>query len=185
MSAERMPPLPEAALTPEQAQARAAIINGPRGVFEGPFIALLRSPELMGRLEKVGEYLRFGGALPARIREFAILIIARAYDQQTEWGIHQPIALKCGLAAAAIEAIAAGSRPSPLPADEQAVWDFLLELERHRKVSDAAYAAVTQHFGEAGVVDLTAIAGYYALLAQILNVARTPPPPGAPRLPVE
>jgi len=179
---DRLPPLPDCELDDTQRDAKAAIINGPRGVFEGPFIPLLRSPDLMGRLEKVGEYLRYGSKLPARIREFAILIIARDYNQQTEWGIHQPIALKTGLAATTIEAIAEGRRPAELTQDEQAAWDFLLEVRLHRAVSDATYAGAKSQFGEAGIIDLTAIAGYYALLAQVLNVAQTPPPPGAPRL---
>jgi 4-carboxymuconolactone decarboxylase len=180
---DRLPPLEDSALTEAQLAAKAAIINGPRGVFEGPFIPLLRSPELMGRLEKVGEYLRFGSALSARVREFAILIIARAYNQQIEWGIHQPIALAAGLAPQVVRAIAEGRRPAVLPPDEQAAWDFLSELQLHRAVSDATFAEATKHFGEPGIIDLIGLAGYYALLAQVLNVARTPPPAGAPRLP--
>jgi len=180
---DRLPPLPDSELDQAQRDAKAAIINGPRGVFEGPFIPLLRSPDLMGRLEKVGEYLRFGSQLSPRIREFAILIIARDYSQQTEWGIHHPIALKTGLAPATIEAIAEGRRPAALAEDEQAAWDFLLELRLHHAVSGASYAAAKSHFGESGIIDLTAIAGYYTLLAQVLNVAQTPPPADAPRLP--
>jgi 4-carboxymuconolactone decarboxylase len=180
---DRLPPLPDCELDDAQREAKAAIINGPRGVFEGPFIPLLRSPELMGRLEKVGEYLRYGSKLTPRIRELAILIIAREYSQQTEWGIHHPIALKNSLPADTIEAIAEGRRPAALGQDEQAAWDFLLELRLHHGVSDSTYAGAKTHFGEAGIIDLTAIAGYYTLLAQVLNVARTPPPADAPRLP--
>jgi 4-carboxymuconolactone decarboxylase len=180
---DRLPPLPDSELDQAQRDAKAAIINGPRGVFEGPFIPLLRSPELMGRLEKVGEYLRFGSRLSPRIRELAILIVARDYNEQTEWGIHHPIALKTGLPAATIDAIAEGRRPATFAEDEQAAWDFLLELRLHHAVSDATYAGAKSHFGESGIIDLTAIAGYYALLAQVLNVAQTPPPVGAPRLP--
>jgi len=180
---DRLPPLPDSELSEAQRAAKAAIINGPRGVFEGPFVPLLRSPEFMGRLEKVGEYLRFGSPLPGRIREFAILIVARAHNEQTEWAIHHPIALKCGLAPGTIEAIAAGRRPASLLEDEQAAWDFLYELQTHRRVSDATYAATLGHFGEAGIIDLIGVVGYYSLLAQVLNVARTPPPAGAARLP--
>jgi 4-carboxymuconolactone decarboxylase len=180
---DRMPPLSDAELTDAQAAAKAAIINGPRGTFEGPFIALLRSPELMGRLEKVGEYLRFDGRLPARIRELAILIIAKIYQQQTEWGIHRPIALKAGLADSIMDALAEGRRPLAMQPDEQATWDFLYELQTNRKVSDATYHTVKGFFGEDGIIDLTSLSGYYTLLAQVMNVAQTPPPPGAARLP--
>jgi 4-carboxymuconolactone decarboxylase len=180
---DRMPPLPDAELTDAQAAAKAAIINGPRGTFEGPFIPLLRSPDLMGRLEKVGEYLRFGSRLPARIREFAILIIAKIHHEQTEWGIHTPIAQKAGLKDSIIAAIAEGRRPADMQPDEQTTWDFLYELQTNRNVSDTTYHAAKQHFGEDGIIDLTSLSGYYTLLAQVMNVAQTQPPPGAVRLP--
>ncbi len=177
-----MPPLADSDLSDAQQAAKAAIINGPRGTFEGPFIPLLRSPDLMGRLEKVGEYLRFGSRLSARIREFAILIVAQSFQEQTEWGIHKPIALKAGLRAPIIDAIAEGRRPSELQPDEQATWDFLHELQNNRKVSDATYDEAKHQFGEDGVIDLTSLCGYYTLLAYVMNVAQTPPPPGADRL---
>ena len=66
-SPDRMPPLGPATMTPAQAQAAQALTDGPRGGVRGPFIPLLRSPELMDRLQKLGEYLRFNSALPARI----------------------------------------------------------------------------------------------------------------------
>ncbi|MDR3520376.1 MAG: carboxymuconolactone decarboxylase family protein [Acidocella sp.] len=179
---DRLPPLPDAYLTPAQRDAKAEIINGPRGVFEGPFIPLLRSPDLMNRLEKVGEYLRFGSVLPPTIRELAILMVARAYHQQTEWAIHHPIAHKTGLAPDTITAISQGRRPPDLSASEQAAWDFLTELEASRTVSTPTFAAAAEHFSEQGVIDLTTIAGYYATLAMIMNIAQTPPPAGE-RLP--
>ncbi len=179
---ERLPPIPDAALTPAQAEAKAGVLAGARGVFEGPFIPLLRSPGLMTRLEKVGEYLRYGSTLPGHIREFAILYTARLFSQQTEWAIHYPIALSNGVPPSTITALAEGRRPPSMAEDEAAAWDFLHELQNNRAVSDATFAAATRHFGEAGMIDLTAIAGYYATLAMVMNVARTPPPAGA-RLP--
>jgi 4-carboxymuconolactone decarboxylase len=179
---ERMPPLPDAALNPAQAAAKAAIINGPRGKIEGPFIPLLRCPELMNRLEKVGEYIRFTGALPARIRELAIMRTARHANQQTEWAIHHPIALSAGLSPDTLIAVAAGTSPAGLPADEQACLSFCTELLEKTSVSEAAYTAAKNHFDESGIIELTTIIGYYTTLAMILNVAQTPPPPGE-RLP--
>jgi 4-carboxymuconolactone decarboxylase len=41
-------------------------------------------------------------------------------------------------------------------------------------VSDATYDRALQKFGEQGVVDITAIAGYYAYIGLITNMARTP-----------
>ncbi len=179
---DRMPPLADAELTPAQMAAKAAIIDGPRGRFEGPFVPLLRSPDLMGRLEKVGEYLRFGSGLSGRIRELAILIVASEYREETEWGIHKPIALKAGLSGDVIAAVAEGRRPEGMAEDEQVVWDFVFEIFAKRRVSDATYGRAAQKFGEDGVIDLTCLCGYYGLLALVMNVAQTPPPEGADRL---
>ena len=77
MSSDRLPPIPEEALTPAQRAAAEELASGPRGKLAGPFVPLLRSPELMARVQKVGEYLRFESALPARIKELAILVTAR------------------------------------------------------------------------------------------------------------
>jgi 4-carboxymuconolactone decarboxylase len=65
-----------------------------------------------------------------------------------------------------------------MAADEAIVYDYLRELHATQAVSDAIYARAIATFGESGVVDLTAVAGYYATLAMILNVARTPVPAG-------
>jgi 4-carboxymuconolactone decarboxylase len=144
----------------------------------GPFVAALRSPELTRRLQKLGEYLRFENALGPRLTELLILLTARAWTQQFEWAIHAAAAAQRGLGAKTIAAIAAGRRPAALRKDEAVVYDFFDELETGKTVSDATYARALAAFGEAAVVDMLAVIGYYTTLAMILNVARTPLPPG-------
>lgn len=169
----RMPPIPEAELTPEQSKAVADIVAGPRGSLVGPFIPLLRSPDFMNRLQRTGEYLRFNSAFETRLSELAILITARAWSQNFEWHHHRPIAEKAGLRKEVIEAIAAGRRPQTMGMDEATIYDFLDELCRTRNVSDATYKRAAAMFGERGVIDLIGIHGYYSLLAMILNVSHT------------
>ena len=93
---ERMPPLDPAAMNEAQRKSAQALTAGPRGGVKGPFIALLRSPELMDRLQQVGEYLRFRSSLEPRISEFLMLVVSRAWTQQFEWSVHAPLALKAG-----------------------------------------------------------------------------------------
>jgi 4-carboxymuconolactone decarboxylase len=138
----------------------------------------LRSPELMTRLQRLGEYLRYRNVLGQRLTELAILVTARAWTQQFEWALHVSEARARGIARATIDAIARGRRPARMAEDEAAVHDFVRELHETQRVSDATYARTVAAVGEAGVVDLTAVAGYYTTLAMILNVARTPVPPG-------
>jgi 4-carboxymuconolactone decarboxylase len=166
-------------MTASQRKAVAEITAGPRGGLIGPFVAALRSPELMRRLQHLGEYLRFANALGPRLTEFLILLTARSWTQQFEWAVHAAIAAQCGLGKKKIAAIAAGRRPAALRKDEAAAYDFFKDLERRKTVRDSTYARALAALGEAGIVDMLALIGYYTTLAMILNVARTPLPPGS------
>jgi len=177
-AADRMPPISENELSAAQRAAAAEIAAGPRGAVVGPFIAALRSPELMTRLQRLGEYLRYRNALGPRLTELAILITARAWSQPFEWAMHVGEAEARGIASATIAALARGARPRRMSTDEATVYDYVRELHASQSVSDATYARAVAAFGEPGVVDLTAVVGYYTTLAMILNVARTPVPPG-------
>jgi 4-carboxymuconolactone decarboxylase len=182
--AERMPRIPPERMTEAQKKAAAELAAGPRGELRGPFIALLRSPGLMAPLQKVGEYLRFQSPLDRRLAEFATLIAARFWTQQYEWQAHHAHAMKAGLKPGVAQAVAEGRRPAGMAEDEEIVYELLTETLQNKSVSDATYARAVAKFGEAGVVDLVGIAGYYLLLAMILNMARKALPEGkSPMLP--
>jgi 4-carboxymuconolactone decarboxylase len=175
---ERLPPRAPEEMTSRQREVAAAISGGPRGGLRGPFQAWLRSPEVADRFQKVGEYVRFNSTIPPALNELAILVTAREWTAQYEWYAHHALAMKAGLPPAIAEAIARGERPEGMDADQRAVYDFATELHRERSVSDAAYAAVMERFGEGGVVDLIAACGYYVAVAMTLNVSRVPLPEG-------
>ena len=177
---ERMPKIPDDKLTPEQKKAAAALAAGPRGEVKGPFVALLRSPDFMDRVQRVGEYVRFRCPFDKRINELAAAITARHWTQQFEWWAHARQAIEAGLKPAIAEAIAEGRRPTGMAEDEELVYDFLTELLVNKSVCDATYARAVNKFGEPGVIDLIGISGYYALLAMVMNVARTAVPEGNP-----
>ena len=173
---DRLAPLPSAQWTDAQRAAAQSVIEGPRGALYGPFVPLLRSPELMQHAQAMGAYLRYRSALGTRLSELAILVTARQWNQQVEWAIHAPIAQAGGIGAGIVEAVARWVRPHGMREDEAAVHDFCIELYRDKRVSDATYANALALFGEQGVVDLTAINGYYTLLAMVMNVAQTAVP---------
>ena len=173
---DRLGPLAPEQMTAQQRAAAQAVIDGPRGALYGPFVPLLRSPELMENAQRMGEHLRYRSAIGTRLSELAILVTAREWNQQVEWAIHAPIAAQAGIPAAVIAAIAERRRPQSLPADEAAVYEFCTELHQQKRVSDATYGAALTLFGEHGVVDLMGINGYYTLLAMVMNAARTAAP---------
>lgn len=181
---ERFPPIPPAQWTEAQKKVAAAIASGPRGEVRGPFLALLRSPGLAQAVQQVGEYLRFECPLERRIAEMATLIAARHWTQQYEWQSHYKHAMKAGLSPAVAQAIAEGRRPEAMATDEAALYDLLTEVLHNKSACDATYNRALQCFGEQGVIELIAIAGYYAMLAMILNVGRKALPAGQePMLP--
>jgi 4-carboxymuconolactone decarboxylase len=175
---DRMPPIPQDKWTDAQKKAAAEITSGPRGELVGPFIPLLRSPELMSRLQRVGEYLRFEAKFEANIREFVILLIARQWTQQFEWYSHESLALKAGVKPETIKAIAEARRPAEMTPDETILYEFVSELRTRQSVSDGSYERVVGRFGEQGVIDLTCLCGYYTLLGMMMNTTRVPLPPG-------
>lgn len=174
--ADRMPPIPADKMTPEQKKAAEEFQAERKIPVFGPFVPLLRSPEVMLRARAMGDYLRYKSVLPPKLNEFAILITARQWTQQYEWDVHHPIAIKAGLDAEIAKAVAEGRRPRNMPEDEEIIYEFCIELHRNQSVCDATYARAVARFGEQGVIDLVGVNGYYTFLAMALNVARTPTP---------
>lgn len=174
---DRMPPIPRDRMDEAQRAAADELIAGPRKGVKGPFIPLLRSPPLMARLQKVGEYLRFESPLSRRVNEFVTLVVARAWTQQFEWFTHAPLALQAGTSAETLEALREGRRPPGMSSEEELAYDFTTELLQHHGVSDGTYRAAAEALGERGVVDLVALVGYFATVSMVLNVAHTPPEP--------
>jgi 4-carboxymuconolactone decarboxylase len=175
---DRMPPIPADKMTEAQKEAAAELAAGPRGAFRGPFVPLVRSPELMSRVQKVGEYLRYSNSLPQKLVEMTVLMTARRWTQQYEWNAHYPLALKAGLKKDVADAIAEGRHPSGMAEDEETAYSFTTELNQNGSVSDPTYARAVSTFKEQGVIDLIALNGYYSLLGMVMGVARTPLAPG-------
>ncbi len=177
---DRMPAMSLEKMTDLQKKYAEEIIRGPRGALYGPFVPLIRSPELMDRAQRVGEYLRYKSAIGTKLSELVILITARQWTQQVEWAIHEPIAVKSGIKREIISAIADGRYPIGMSADEQIVYDFCTELHVNKSVSDPTYERALRRFGEQGVIDMLGINGYYTFLAMIMNGTRTAVPDGKP-----
>src|SRR6266498_3411730 len=166
-AADRMPPIPADKLTAAQQKAIEEFKAARSTDLSGPFIPLLRSPEVMTRARAMGDYLRFKSTLPPRLSEFVILLTARRWTQQYEWNAHQALALQGGISADIVKAVAEGRRPERMADDEEAVYTLWDELQTNRSVSDPTYARAVAKLGEQGVVDELGITGYYTMLAMV------------------
>jgi len=175
-NSDRLPPIPQEKWTQDQRRYAQEIIAGPRGQLIAPFIPLMRSAELMGHAQRMGEYLRYRSAIGHRLSELAILIVAHQWNQQVEWAIHAPIAMRAGISEASIESLKQGREPTTLLDDEVLVYQFCRELQATQQISDKTWNDAVGLLGDKGIIDLLGIVGYYTFLAMVMNAARTPFP---------
>jgi 4-carboxymuconolactone decarboxylase len=174
--AQRFPKLTPEQMTAAQRAVAAEITAGPRGEVRGPFIALIHNPELAGKLQQLGEQLRWKGKLPPKLKELAVLVTARRWTCQHEWVMHSKLALEGGLSKETVEAIAANRAPSKMSDEEGAVYAFCREVHANGRAGDATFAAIERRFGLDGTLELIALNGYYTLMAMVLNNAGLPLP---------
>jgi 4-carboxymuconolactone decarboxylase len=180
--APRLPFVAEDQLSPAQSALLAQLRAGPRGkslTIRGPFAAWMSAPEFGLQAQALGAYCRYHTSVPPRLSEFAILCTARIWRAQFEWYAHEPIAEKAGVKAKTIADLRAGREPKSAPKDERAIYALVQELYKTRRVSERTYKRVQAVLGDAGMVELIGICGYYALVAMTLDVFQMMPPEDA------
>lgn len=179
LKGDRFRPLVYEEMTPAQKTLIDHLLAGERGGTGGPFNVMLRSPEMGDLAQNLGAYLRFHSSLPRKLNELAILMTGRYLTSQYEFYAHRPLAIQAGLNPAIVDAVAAGTQPTSMSPEEDAVYSFCDELLHKKQVSDAAFKSVVNKFGERGTVDLIGVVGYYHIVSMMLNVDRYPLPDGA------
>lgn len=174
-----------AALTAEQEAVLGKILSGPRGTLEGPFPALLASPQMCDAVQTMGVAARFDNHLPGHQREIAIITAATHWRAEFEWYAHSEYARREGVSEAVIQAI--GDRTAlhddlvAGPFEElgdrlvhACAWDLLTE----GKVADTHFDEVIDEIGRVALTDLVATVGYYCVVSFTLNTFAVPLPDG-------
>ena len=186
MPAKRLAPrlavIDEAHMNDAQRTLLEAIRSGPRGKSvtpRGPFAVWLHAPQFGHLAQALGGHCRYQTALPPRLSEFAILCTARLWKAQYEWFAHAPMAEKAGVKPKTIQALRAGREPTSAPKDERAIHAFIRELYKTNRVSDRTYKRVHAFLGDAAMVELVGVLGYYVMISMTLNVFRMMPPADA------
>jgi 4-carboxymuconolactone decarboxylase len=177
---DRLPPIPADKMTEAQKKAVADYKDLRKADLAGPpWTVMLRDPDWIVPAVEMRLHVQARPVLGNKLTEFAILIAAREWTNNYEWNAHSTLAVQAGLNAAIIAAVADGRRPEHMAEDEEIVYDFCAELQHNKSVSDPTYARALAKFGEAGVVEIANIEGYYVYLSMIMNTARSPVPAGA------
>jgi len=178
----RLALIDEVRMNDAQRALMEAIRSGPRGKSitpRGPFAVWLHAPEFGQLAQALGGHCRYKTALPPRLSEFAILCTARLWRAQYEWFAHEPMAEKAGITRKTIQDLRAGRMPKSAPKDERAIYDFVQELYKTKRVSDRTYKRVHAILGDGAMVELVGILGYYVMISMTLNIFRMMPPPDA------
>lgn len=165
-------------LNAEQRRVVEGILGRRGGRIPGPYRFSLHCPELTETWHPLGEVLRLKSTFPLRLSELAILITAREWDCDYVFQAHSKYALEGGLAQATVDALAANTRPTFDKEDEEALYDYCTELFRKHAISDDSHARATALFGVPGVVELTALIGYYGMVAMTILAHQMPLPEG-------
>src|ERR1700728_5011474 len=185
----RLAALSSDTMTPEQVGLYREILSGPRGQgpravqlatgaggLAGPFNAMLYAPAVGHALQELGVAIRFRTKLTPRIREMAILVVAQAWDSGYEQALHEPIGRDAGLTESELDALRADTDPKFTDEQESAAYSTVRALTVARDLDDQEYAAAIAALGEEGLVELSALVGYYATLALQLRIFRVPAP---------
>ena len=166
-------------LDPAQERVFDSIANGARGGVRGPHQVLLHRPEIAGPVDRLGAFLRYECRVPERQRELVILVVAEFWKADYEWFAHAPLALRQGHDAAVLQAVGAGTLPDLADPADAAAYHAARELLTNKRISDQTYAAAQDVLGQAGMVDLVSLIGYYSLIAMTLDAFEVDVPAGA------
>lgn len=151
----------------------------PAGALVGPFNAFVHAPDVGRRLSSLGAAIRFGTSIERRLTEVAIITVGGRWKAEFEWWAHARMAREHGVPAAVVEAIGRGEEPPFAADDERIVYAVARELTQDGQLSQPSYAAAHDLLGDAGMVELVSLCGYYTLISYLLNAFRVPIPPGA------
>jgi 4-carboxymuconolactone decarboxylase len=174
----RLKILADEEMTKQQRDLRDAVVSSRGAAIGGPFRVWLHSPTFGNYAQELGAHCRYKTAVPPRLSEFAILVTAQLWRAQYEWYAHAPIAERAGVKPQTIKDLRAGRVPKSAPKDERAIYDFIKELYKTRRVSNRNYKRVHAILGDSATIELTGILGYYSMVAMTLNVFNMPLPEG-------
>jgi 4-carboxymuconolactone decarboxylase len=161
---ERAPRVERAELS-SAGQAAWDAIAGTRGGVSGPYQVLIQVPTLAERVAHLGTYLRFEGLLAGAERELAILVVAAHVGARFEWTAHEAIARREGTRHEAIEVVREHGPTDGLSDRERLIVETARALLERHHLTDDEFARARDALGQATLVELVGLIGYYTMIA--------------------
>ena len=153
-------------------------IESSRGGVARNYAALLNNPQAAEKLAVLGGYARFETPLDPRVKTLAVLAAAREANGHYVWTVNQRNAQEVGISQDIIDAVHERRAPVGLEPNDAQVVQFVQELLRHHRISDATFEALRSQIGDAGVIDVLVASGYYYTLAHCLQALEVELPDG-------
>jgi 4-carboxymuconolactone decarboxylase len=147
------------------------------------YVRMFNDPGVTAKVGALGEHLRFHGVLPDDVRELVILRYASRQEFGYEWSHHQHPAKLAGIGQDVIDALTAGRVPKMLPDASRAALEAVDAVAAKRSIpADVQHRFVSAH-GEAGIVELVALCGLYAIMGYMVTAFDIPIEAGLPKPP--
>ncbi|MFT4658094.1 MAG: 4-carboxymuconolactone decarboxylase [Minisyncoccia bacterium] len=157
-------------LDPQQQKVFDWVVES-RGKMIRPYEVLLHAPGLARPAAELGHQIRYEGQLSDHDRELAIITTAKVHDCEFEWSSHVGLAREAGVSDETIDYLDGDGADDQLIGVDELIVGFVRELCADSDVSDSRFAAAESAFGASGVVELTALVGYYTFLGFVMKVA--------------
>ena len=179
----RVAPITGKADVPAEHHAVVDAVVGVFGNVRGPFSMLLHSPKLAERILPLVSFFRDESVVETRLRSVAILTAVREREAAYVWAAQVAAARRNGLREEVIDLVRAKGDPGKLPPEEREIVTYVRQLMRTNRVEQPVFDALARRHGPQWLVELTAAANYFALLAGVVNAFEVAPPPDGDRLP--
>ncbi|MBI4285579.1 MAG: carboxymuconolactone decarboxylase family protein [Chloroflexi bacterium] len=129
---------------------------------------IAHSPEVLRNFLRMGSALLTKAELSARLRELAILRVARLSGSEYEWAQHYSVALEVGVTREQTEAIGNWREVACFNDEERAVLQYTDEVAQNVKVSEETFKNLQRFLSERSIVELTISIGFWGMVARVL-----------------
>lgn len=160
LSKEQAPP--EARDVFERVEARGARVMN-------VYRALANSRAAILPFMRLGNTLLERCHLDHRLRELAILRVARLTGSQYEWAQHVALAREAGITPEQMESIREWRSSTAFDARDRAVLAYTDEVTQNIRVPEDVFGEMAAHLDQESIVELTLSIGYWGMVARLLE----------------
>lgn len=147
------------------------------------YVRMFNNPGVATEVGALGEHLRFHATLPDEVRELVILRYAAREGSGYEWSHHQHPAALAGIPPDVIAELTSGGLPASLSDASRAVLEAVDAVCEKRSVPADVQDRVVRAHGRAGIVEVVALCGLYAIMSYMVFAFDIPLERGLPEPP--